>query len=142
MTGINGIQSVLSSVMLVRLWRCRTMCILMMPMMSVAHYAINLILCEMTLLAMSMFVKAMLAFLHVLVHLLVHFRTCLGVISNHMTATMFVMNVIDMTFCLSLVAWVVMLVYIVACEACNCAEDHHSDYHHAFECCLHILYLL
>ena len=129
-------------VMLAWLWRFWMMCIVVMAIVPVMHYAINLMLCEMTLLAMSMFVKAMLAFLHVLVHLLVHFRTCLGVISNHMTATMFVMNVIDMTFCLSLVAWVVMLVYIVACEACNCAEDHHSDYHHAFECCLHILYLL
>ena len=79
-------------VMLDWLWRFWMMCIVVMAIVPVMHYAINLMLCEMTLLAMSMFVKAMLAFLHVLVHLLVHFRTCLGVISNHMTATMFVMR--------------------------------------------------
>ena len=142
MTGINGIQSVLSSVMLVRLWRCRTMCILMMPMMSVAHYAINLILCEMTLLAMPMLVKAMLALLHVLVHLLIHSRMSLWMIYNHITTTMNIMNVIVVAFNLNLVVRVVMLIYIIVSEACNCAEDHHSDYHHAFECCFHILYLL
>ena len=129
-------------VMLDWLWRFWMMCIVVMAIVPVMHYAINLMLCEMTLLAMSMLVKAMLALLHVLVHLLIHSRMSLWMIYNHITTTMNIMNVIVVAFNLNLVVRVVMLIYIIVSEACNCAEDHHSDYHHAFECCFHILYLL
>ena len=117
------------------------MCIIVMKVMP-THHAINLNLCEMALLALTVLVKAMLALHQVLVHLLVHSWMWLRMVSNHMTTTMCIVNVVDVTFSLNLVVWGVMLVYIIVSEACNCAEDHHSDYHHAFECCFHILYVL
>ena len=88
----------------------------------------------MTLLAMPVLVKAMLALHHVLMHLLIHSRMSLWMICNHTTTAMCIVNVIIVTFNLNLVVRVVMLIYIIVSEACNCAEDHHSDYHHAFEC--------
>ena len=111
---------------------------------TVSHFALNrtnLVDSETAFLAHSAFVELVFTvnevFLHLLVHPYYEWITAILVMLVTDFAVLMYNHRIRSFGCIILVNIKVWL-----SECCCCAEDHHSDYHHAFECCLHILFCI